>query len=125
VPVWSEEGLLIASLSSEYLVYNFEVDSYHLMTETTLNKCQKWQAQGTVCEGNWPWSNANDLACEVRPLKPGRPANCIYIQANCRLLISEIFVKGAWSPFENHTKNHSAEIDRLTKELKHLKGIQI
>jgi len=98
VPVWSEESLLIASLSSEYLVYNFEVDSYHLMTETTLNKCQKWQAQGTVCEGNWPWSNANDLACEVRPLKPGRPANCIYIQANCRLLISEIFVKGALEP---------------------------
>lgn len=29
-------------------------------------------------KGKWLWSNANDLACDVRPLKPCRPVNWVY-----------------------------------------------
>jgi len=40
MPVKAKNDVIIADLNSKYLVYNFEIDSYYLMTEATLNKCQ-------------------------------------------------------------------------------------
>jgi len=33
-----------------HLVYNVELDAYHIMKESTLNKCQRWQSNKGVCQ---------------------------------------------------------------------------
>nr|XP_041631965.1 uncharacterized protein LOC121502439 [Drosophila kikkawai]XP_041631966.1 uncharacterized protein LOC121502439 [Drosophila kikkawai] len=78
LPIRNVEQMIMVQLTSEYLIYNFEIDSYHLMNEATLNQCQKWQQGKRICKGSWPWNSANDNACEVQPLKPNRASNCVY-----------------------------------------------
>lgn len=78
LPIRNVDKLIMVHITSEYLIYNFEIDSYHLMSEATLNQCQKWQQSKRICKGSWPWNSANDNACEVQPLKPNRASNCVY-----------------------------------------------
>jgi len=70
--------MIMEHVDVQYLVYNFEIDAYYFMKESTLNKCQMWQSNKRVCEGCWPWSIASDGSCELKPLKLNRASNCIH-----------------------------------------------
>ncbi|KAH8357355.1 hypothetical protein KR200_009685, partial [Drosophila serrata] len=78
LPIRNVDKMIMVHITSEYLIYNFKIDSYHIMSEATLNQCQKWQQSKRICKGSWPWNSANDNACEVQPVKPNRASNCVY-----------------------------------------------
>jgi len=70
--------MITVHITSEYLIYIFEIDSYHIMSESTLSQWQRWQQNKRICQRSWPWNSANDNSCEVQPFKPNRVSNCIY-----------------------------------------------
>jgi len=49
--VKAKNDVIIADLNSKYLDYNFEIDFYNLMTEASLNRCQKWKTNNVISEG--------------------------------------------------------------------------
>lgn len=51
MPVKAKNDVIIADLNSKYLDYNFEIDFYNLMTEASLNRCQKWKTNNVISEG--------------------------------------------------------------------------
>ncbi|XP_037932325.1 uncharacterized protein LOC119667111 [Teleopsis dalmanni] len=87
IPMPMEKHGIILSpmIQKQFLIYNFEMDSYHLMTETQLNLCKHVTEAEYVCEGNWPWLDANDSSCEISPLKPLNAYKCTYIEAESSL----------------------------------------
>ncbi|XP_037959432.1 uncharacterized protein LOC119688840 [Teleopsis dalmanni] len=80
IPLSIKKGdtMIIPKISKTILLYNFDIDSYHLMTQTTFNKCIRISTNKYICKGNWPWQDANDSACEIAPIKPTKEDKCEY-----------------------------------------------
>jgi len=49
LPIQNEDRMKMVHITSEYLIYNFEIDSYHIMSESTLSQCQKCQQYRRIC----------------------------------------------------------------------------
>ncbi|XP_058987780.1 uncharacterized protein LOC131806914 isoform X1 [Musca domestica] len=80
IPIPFEEGntILIARVNSPYIVYNFELDSFHFLTQPMLNECKETLGKEIMCEENFPWRDATTNNCELSPLRPHIKLNCAY-----------------------------------------------
>ncbi|XP_058974659.1 uncharacterized protein LOC131800852 isoform X2 [Musca domestica] len=82
IPIPFEEGntILIARVNSPYIVYNFELDSFHFLTQPMLNECKETLGKEIMCEENFPWRDATTNNCELSPLRPHIKLNCAYYE---------------------------------------------
>jgi len=50
LPIQNEGRMIMVNITSEYLIYNFEIGSYHIMSESTLSQSQRWQQNKRICQ---------------------------------------------------------------------------
>ncbi|XP_059221507.1 uncharacterized protein LOC131996076 [Stomoxys calcitrans] len=87
---------MIPVLRSEYIIYNFKMDSYHLISHSELNSCQTFGENEYVCDGGWPWMDANDKSCETSPLKPFTKPNCKFDEFTADTFWTKLELDNSW-----------------------------
>ncbi|XP_039968976.1 uncharacterized protein LOC120780794 [Bactrocera tryoni] len=97
--------LLKAKLRNEFLVYNFGLNSYFLMSQAELNKCTKSLNNHLICKGKSPWQPALDQTCELSALLKSGHTNCKYEEVTKSIFWSELFEENTWifKVFKNST----------------------
>lgn len=96
LPIRLNGGKVVAQPSGHYLIYNFNRDAYHIMTQAELNMCQLYIDDEYVCEGNWPWVDANDHSCEVYSLKPLNAPRCQFSETKMESLWTKLQANNRW-----------------------------
>lgn len=96
VPFKQNELVVIAQIKAPYIVYNYELDSYHYLTQAVLNDCKKTLSNQIVCEENFPWIDASTNLCELSPIKPHEKINCKYDEVEEMPFWVELRNKGNW-----------------------------
>ncbi|XP_037807269.1 uncharacterized protein LOC119600794 [Lucilia sericata] len=96
VPFIQDGVALMAKIKSPYIVYNYEIDSFHFLTDAVLNECKRTLSQELVCEENFPWIDAAKNECELSPLKPHTIFNCKYEEIEKLPFWIELHIKGNW-----------------------------
>ncbi|XP_073811759.1 uncharacterized protein [Musca autumnalis] len=96
LPVVLHGEKFITQSAGHYLIYNFNRDAYHIMTQADLNMCQIYTEEEYVCEGNWPWIDANDNSCEVYSLKPSTSPQCNFVETKMELLWTKLHADNRW-----------------------------
>lgn len=96
---------MIAASRSNFLIYSFNGDTYHLMSQTELNQCQRFTEDEYVCDGGWPWMDANDDSCEVSSIKPLNKHRCQFAATQLEFLWVKLQTANKWlfSSFNNTT----------------------
>ncbi|XP_037932951.1 uncharacterized protein LOC119667715 [Teleopsis dalmanni] len=66
------------------------------MDPLTWSQCSKIAEQQFTCEGNFPWTDANDNSCEISPLKPTNQDNCHYEEVNNSSIWVKLYRQNSW-----------------------------
>ena len=66
LPIMKDGLTMMIELKQQLMVYNYELDSYHLITQPILNQCKKDGENEYLCNGNLAWEDANDNSCELK-----------------------------------------------------------
>lgn len=96
VPFERNGRTLVAQVKAPYIVYNYELDSYHFLTQAMLNECKKTLNNQIVCEENYPWIDATSNHCELSPIKPHIQLNCSYDEIEQVPFWVELRNRGNW-----------------------------
>lgn len=96
IPFEQEGTVLIPRIKAPYIVYNFELDSFHYLTQAMLNECKRTLGDETVCEENFPWRDAITNNCELAPLRPHIKLNCAYDEVEKSPYWIQMRHKGNW-----------------------------
>ena len=70
LPIMKDGLTMMVELKQQLMVYNYELDSYQLITQPILNQCKKDGETEYLCNGNWAWEDSNDNSCELATIKP-------------------------------------------------------
>lgn len=107
IPIPFKEGgtVMIARVKAPYIVYNFELDSFHFLTQAMLNECKETLGKEIMCEGNFPWRDASTNQCELAPFRPHININCAYDETERMPYWMPLQMQGNWlfKTFSNNT----------------------
>lgn len=96
LPMVRNGTAMVAALRQQFLAYNYEMDAYHLLSQSLMNQCQLTGEDEFLCRGNWAWEDANDHSCELAALKPTSKYGCQFLKTQNRNFWIELKTRGSW-----------------------------
>ena len=105
IPYEYNGRILKARIGKEFLVYNFGLNSYFLISQAEVNRCSKSLNNHLICKGKSPWQPALDQTCELSALLKSGHSNCKYEEVNKSIFWTELFEENTWifKVFKNST----------------------